>query len=425
MKFKSILLSSLLALGCTAASAQEAKTVNVFNPHGYLQVQIGGQETLGEIGFGDLLSPNVQIGYGYNFNKVVGARISVNAWQSKAGQEFLGQTYKWKWNYAAPMVDATFNLSNLFCGFNPNRVVNVSVFAGIGANIAWGNKEAATAQSNMNAAYNNLLNQEYNKYVNENVYDNPLFPKDLLEALKKDPKFNANLPYGPNLVADAYKNAKSDPALSYLWDDTKVRLTGRVGANVDFRVSERVSLGLEVSANTLNDRYNSKKAGNSDWYFNALVGAKFTLGKSYTTKTVPAPKPVEKIIERIIEKPVVAPAPKTEAKQEAVEENFRRDIFFPIGNSNIAKSQTTKIAEIVDFMKENPDAKITLTGYADKGTGSESFNDKIAARRAQTVYNTLAAKGVAKNRMIKKSEGSRVQPFEENDMNRVTICIAK
>ena len=390
MKFKSILLSSLLALGCTAASAQEAKTVNVFNPHGYLQVQIGGQETLGEIGFGDLLSPNVQVGYGYNFNKVVGARVSLNAWQSKAGQEFLGQTYKWKWNYVAPMVDATFNLSNLFCGFNPNRLVNVGVFAGIGANIAWGNDEAHTAQSNMNTAYTNLINSAYG-----------------------------------TTTPEANKVAKSDPALSYLWDGSKVRLTGRVGANVDFRVSERVSLGLEVSANTLNDRYNSKKAGNSDWYFNALVGAKFTLGKSYTTKTVPAPKPVEKIIERIIEKPAPAPAPKTETKQEAVEENFRRDIFFPIGNSNIAKSQTTKIAEIVTFMKENPDAKITLTGYADKGTGSAAFNDKIAARRAQTVYNTLAAKGVAKSRMIKKSMGSRVQPFEENDMNRVTICIAK
>ena len=391
MKFKSILLSSLLALGCTAASAQEAKTVNVFNPHGYLQVQIGGQETLGEIGFGDLLSPNVQVGYGSNFNKVVGARVSLNAWQSKAGQEFLGQTYKWKWNYVAPMVDATFNLSNLFCGFNPNRLVNVGVFAGIGANIAWGNDEAATAQSNMNAAYTNLINSAY----------------------------------GTTTIPEANKVAKSDPALSYLWDGSKVRLTGRVGANVDFRVSERVSLGLEVSANTLNDHYNSKKAGNSDWYFNALVGAKFTLGKTYTTKTIPAPKPVEKIIERIIEKPAPAPAPKTETKQEAVDENFRRDIFFPIGNSNIAKSQTTKIAEIVTFMKENPDAKITLTGYADKGTGSAAFNDKIAARRAQTVYNTLAAKGVAKNRMIKKSMGSRVQPFEENDMNRVTICIAK
>ena len=72
-------------MGCTAASAQEAKTVNVFNPHWYGQVQIGGQYTLGEIGFGKLLSPNVQIGGGYNFNKVVGARLSINAWQSKGG----------------------------------------------------------------------------------------------------------------------------------------------------------------------------------------------------------------------------------------------------------------------------------------------------------------------------------------------------
>lgn len=76
-------------------------------------------------------------------------------------------------------------------------------------------------------------------------------------------------------------------------------------------------------------------------------------------------------------------------------------------------------------MKENPDAKITLTGYADKGTGSDAINDKVAARRAQTVYNALAAKGVAKSRMIKKSAGSRVQPYSENGMNRVTICIAK
>lgn len=383
MKFKSILLSGLLAMGCTAASAQEAKTVNVFNPHGYGQVQIGGQYTLGEIGFGKLLSPNAQLGVGYNFNKVVGARLSVNAWQSKAGWNVAGMDQqKWKWNYVAPMVDATFNLTNLFCEYNPNRLVEVGVFGGIGANIAWGNDEAAAANKAI-AGHYATLSGDY----------------------------------------------KQQP-LAYLWKDangegSKARFVARVGANVDFRLSDKVKLGAEISANTLSDKYNSKRAGNPDWYFNALVGLKVAFGKTYTTKTIPAPKPVEKIIERIIEKPAPAPAPKTETKQEAVDENFRRDIFFPIGNSNIAKSQTTKIAEIVTFMKENPDAKITLTGYADKGTGSAAFNDKIAARRAQTVYNTLAAKGVAKSRMIKKSMGSRVQPFEENDMNRVTICIAK
>ena len=377
MKLNKVILSGVVALSCVSASAQEAdKTVNVFTPHWYAQAQIGGQYTLGEIGFGKLLSPNAQVGVGYNFNQIVGARFSLNTWQSKAGQKFDGNTYKWKWNYVAPMVDATFNLTNLFCEYNPDRLVEVGVFGGIGANIAWGNDEAADAKA----------------------------------AILKSEAATEALKYGAT-------------PLENLWDGTKTRFVARVGANVDFRVSDRVKLGVELSANTLSDKYNSKKAGNPDWYFNALVGVKVALGETHTTKVIPAPKPVEKIIERIIEKPAPAPAPKVESK--VVEENFRRDIFFPIGNSNIAKSQSTKIAEIVEYMKENPDAKITLTGYADKGTGSAAFNDKIAARRAQTVYNTLAAKGVAKSRMIKESKGSRVQPFEENDMNRVTICIAK
>ena len=377
MKLNKVILSGVVALSCVSASAQEAdKTVNVFTPHWYAQAQIGGQYTLGEIGFGKLLSPNVQVGIGYNFNKVVGARFSLNTWQSKAGQNVAGNVYKWKWNYVAPMVDATFNLTNLFCEYNPDRLVEVGVFGGIGANIAWGNDEAADAKA----------------------------------AILKSEAATEALKYGAT-------------PLENLWDGTKTRFVARVGANVDFRVSDRVKLGVELSANTLSDKYNSKKAGNPDWYFNALVGVKVALGETHTTKVIPAPKPVEKIIERIIEKPAPAPAPKVESK--VVEENFRRDIFFPIGNTNIAKSQRTKIAEIVEYMKENPDAKITLTGYADKGTGSVRFNDKIAARRALTVYNTLAAKGVAKSRMIKQSKGCRVQPFEENDMNRVTICIAK
>ena len=379
MKLNKVILSGVVALSCVSASAQEAdKTVNVFTPHWYAQAQIGGQYTLGEIGFGKLLSPNAQVGVGYNFNQVVGARLSLNAWQSKAGQNVAGNVYKWKWNYVAPMVDATFNLTNLFCEYNPDRLVEVGVFGGIGANIAWGNDEAADAKA----------------------------------AILKSEAATEALKYGAT-------------PLENLWDGTKTRFVARVGANVDFRVSDRVKLGVELSANTLSDKYNSKKAGNPDWYFNALVGVKVALGETHTTKVIPAPKPVEKIIERVIEKQVVpAPAP-VETKKEVAAKEFRLDIFFTIGNSVIAKSQASKITEIVNYMKENPDAKITLTGYADKGTGSDAINDKVAARRAQTVYNALAAKGVAKSRMIKKSAGSRVQPYSENGMNRVTICIAK
>ena len=213
MKLNKVILSGVVALSCVSASAQEAdKTVNVFTPHWYAQAQIGGQYTLGEIGFGKLLSPNAQVGVGYNFNQVVGARLSLNAWQSKAGQNVAGNVYKWKWNYVAPMVDATFNLTNLFCEYNPDRLVEVGVFGGIGANIAWGNDEAADAKA----------------------------------AILKSEAATEALKYGAT-------------PLENLWDGTKTRFVARVGANVDFRVSDRVKLGVELSANTLSDKYNSRR----------------------------------------------------------------------------------------------------------------------------------------------------------------------
>lgn len=372
----------MVAMGCTTVAAQETKTEEVFEPHAYFQVQTGAQETLGEIDFSSLLSPNFQVGMGYNFNKVIGARFSVNFYQSKAGEKFAGiGKKKWKWNYAAPMVDATFNLTNLFCKYNPNRLVNVSVFGGVGANIAWGNDEANDVRASVLAANKNNI-----------VYD-------------KNP-------------------------LAYSWDGSKVRLAGRVGAMVDFRVSERVKLGLEVSANTLNDKYNSKKAGNADWYFNGLVGVNVALGKTHSTRKVEQPAPIERVVERIVEKQVPAPAPQQQnneiAKKEYVKENgIRRDVFFTIGKSIIKDNEQNKIDEIVEYLKENPSARVVVTGYADKGTGSAAINRRIAAQRAQAVTKILVDRGIAKNRIATDSKGSDVQPFSNNDDNRVTICIAK
>ena len=44
--------------------------------------------TLGEAKFGDLISPNVQLGLGYQFSPVFGMRLQANGWQS------MGDVYK-------------------------------------------------------------------------------------------------------------------------------------------------------------------------------------------------------------------------------------------------------------------------------------------------------------------------------------------
>jgi outer membrane protein OmpA-like peptidoglycan-associated protein len=384
MKMKKTILSCLMLLAGISANAQEQKgtTEYVFEPHWYVQIQpLGAQYTLGEVSFGDLLSYNVQATVGRQFSKLWGARLAVNAWQSKAGSKFdiANKEYKWKWNYVAPTIDATFNVSNALFGFNPNRVFNLSAFAGIGLNIGFSNTEAADADKAIRAM--------------------------------------------GTLVGANGTTYTTNRGLEYLWDGTKVRLMGQFGLMGDFKVSDKVSIGLELSANTLNDKYNSKKAKNWDWYFNALAGVKIALGNTYSTRFIPAPEPeiryVEKIVEKIVEVPAKAEEPEAKA------EPLRRDIFFAIGKTVIRKSEQQKVNEVVEYLNANPEAKVNITGYADAGTGNDRINDRLAAGRADVVVKALKKAGIAASRISYDSKGARVQPFADNDSNRVSIVIAE
>ena len=379
MKLKNIMMTAVLAMGSLAASAQEApKTEYVFNPHWYVQAQVGAQYTLGEVKFGDLISPNFQIGVGRQFTSLWGARFSIDSWQSKGGINIYSWTdgsktgkEKYNWKFIAPQLDATFNLSNAIAGFNPNRTVSVGLLAGIGANIAFSNDDAL--------------------------------------AVAK--------------IADVSNTGSEN--MKYAWDGTKVRFLGRFGANVDFRIDDAWSIGVEATANVTTDKYNSKKAGNGDWYFNALVGVRYNIGKTYTTRTITPPAPVEKVVERIVEKIVEVPAKTTDSQFMKKASSIRREVFFTIGKNVINAEGFKKLDEVAAYMKECPEATVTVTGYADRGTGSAKINDRIAARRADIVEKELIKRGVARDRIIKSSKGSRVQPFSDNDMNRVTICIAE
>ena len=377
-RFKRVLFASALLLGATSAMAQVTYTDKEgneyqFKKHAFLDLQGGAQYTLGEAKFGDLISPNVQLGLGYQFSPLFGMRLQANGWQSKGGwagfranpgETPYNATYKFK--YVAPGVDFMFNLSNLFCGWNPNRVLNVTAFLGGGANIAWDNDE-----------------------VNE-----------LATTIKNTSAYN----------------------LEYLWDGTKVRPYGRAGLELAFKVSKSVSLMIEGNANVISDKYNSKKADNPDWYFNALAGLRINLGKSATKKEKPvepepAPAPVQKV-----EEPAPAPAPVVEKKVEEI----RRDIFFTINSNKISAKENQKILEVIDFLVKYPEAKVVVTGYADKGTGNDRVNDRIAAKRAAAVVWMLEKRyGIPAERITEESKGARVQPFAENDKNRVSIMIAK
>ncbi len=355
----------------TAASGDEY----TFNRHWFLNLQGGAQYTLGEASFSDLLSPNVQLGLGYQFSPVIGLRGQVNGLWSKGGfNGYMGKdgnsapyTANYKYNYVAPGLDLMVNLSNLIWGWNPERTVSLTAFVGGGVNVGYGNDE-----------------------VNE--------------------------------IAAGVQN-KSNYLLDYVWDGTKVRPFGRAGLDLDFRLSKKVSITLEGNANIISDKYNSKKAGNSDWYFNALAGLRINLGKCCTKKAKPAPAepaPVPAPAPVVEEKP--APAPVVEPQVEEI----RRDVFFVINSNTVTAAEQQKVKEVVDYLNRYPEAKVIVTGYADAGTGNDAINDRIAQRRADAVTKLLTEQyGIAADRITTASKGARVQPFQENDQNRVTIMTAK
>ena len=384
-------MTAALLAGCLTASAQEPqaaeKADNAFVPHWYLQAQIGGQYTLGEVDFGDLLSGNLQLGAGYNFTPVWGLRLSLNTWQSKGGSDLryldLGKQ-TWKYRYIAPSLDVTCDLTNWILGYKADRVCNFGLLAGIGLNFAWHNGEAYSI-------YNMVANQEIATGV----------------------------------------TAPLEHQMTYLWGGTTTRFVGRLGAYLDFRVSRRVSLGLELNSNTLSDTYNSKDAGNTDWYFNALAGIKVRLGK-LGKKPVAAPAEpiiVEKVVEKIVEKPVevekivykeVEPAPAPE-----VRETLRRDIFYTLRGSDISRTEMAKIEDVVNYLNKYPEANVSITGYADKGTGTAAINARYAKQRAESVTRELVKKGIQASRITTDAKGDTIQPFGNNDDNRVTVVIGK
>ena len=83
------------------------------------------------------------------------------------------------------------------------------------------------------------------------------------------------------------------------------------------------------------------------------------------------------------------------------------------------------LEKISAWCKKYPGKTITISGYADKGTGNARVNARYAAQRADKVAKWLQKNGIAADRMTVESFGDKVQPFSENDRNRCVIVVGK
>ena len=387
MKLKSLTLILAVALGAQVAFAQQSKSDPSveFNPHWYGQIQGGAAYTIGETAFKNLISPAGALSLGYQFNPTLGVRFNAAGFQGKGAVVSPLEVYKF--NYLQGAFDLTLNLAQLF-GYKHDRVFNPFVF--IGGGTAFG--------------FNNGANK----------------------VTKTNPK----------------------EYFALLWEKNMITPVARVGLGADFRLSDAVALTLEVNDNVLSDKFNSKKVGHPDFQFNALAGLKINFGKTtrpsakYLAELAAAEAAAaaekarleaERAAKLAAEKAAAekaaaekAAADKLAAEKAAAEklaaEMRQVNTFFTINSYVISDEEAAKLIRYIDWLKANPDVNIAIAGHADKGTGTKRINQKLSEQRAAAVKAFLTERGIAESRIVSVvANGDRIQPFAENDLNRVVI----
>lgn len=364
MKHKNFFMTAALSMLMVGA-VQAQDTRDALKSYSFVEAQGGVQLTSTDVKMDKLITPTAALSIGHFFTPVVGARLHVNAWESKSGFSDIDKYYKWK--YVTPDLDLLINLTNLFSK-KSNHALNVMLLGGVGLTYAWDNDEL----------------------------------KDL------------------NMPATRVPLA---------WDENRLSHNIRAGLRLETDVTKPFGVSLEVNANSKDDRFNSKTNDADDWQFTAMLGLNFRFGKRYSK---PAPVVVP-VVEEVVEEQTaaVAPAPvvvKEKVKKEVTREEpakLHKEVFYAI---RVSENETPSaiMEQVAKFIKENKNVKVSIVGYADKGTGNARVNKMYAAKRADQFKKDLVSRhGIDASIITTDSKGDTVQPFAENDKNRCVIIDAE
>lgn len=377
MKSKLVILSLLLAGAAVTANAQtkEKFTSERFKDNIFISVGGGAQVCVNpdnsDYGLGKAITPLIHVSLGKWVNptwgfrgQVAGLWSTLNSKHLNGVETITGNQTTWykikNKKYFTLRADALYNLSNSICGYNPDRLFTLSVFAGPGLTFA----KTYGDQDKLNA----LINGSVGLMGQFNVND------------YWDINIEARGEVSPSIFGK-YSNAYTDGAVS---------LTA--GVTYTFGGKKFISCN-GVDQDAINDevnRYRSqleKTKADLDAAKRALANAKPVVKEVVKTVQVPGP----------------------------------RAVFFKIGKATIDDYGLVNLKLAAKVMKENPNKKYKIAGYADKATGSVALNKKLADKRAQAVYDALVKEGVNKDQLEVIGYGGTDNMFGKNFLNRVVI----
>ncbi len=258
-----------------------------------------------------------------------------------------------------------FNLSNMLCGYNPNRVWNFIPFAGAGV----------------------TRSMSYNTYAMN-------YSVGILNTFRVSKKVGINFELGwDRLEGDAdgcdYSNGNRG------WDSHDNKLYAEVGLTFNLGKAswdktpdvDAIKALSQSQIDALNAQLNDANAENAR---------------------------LKKLL-----------AEKKEESTKGVKEfaNSPVSVFFSINKYKIAsRKDLVNVKEMAKYAKEN-DANILVTGYADSATGKPAYNQKLSEKRANTVADEIVKMGVSRDKITTEAKGgvNDLSPISYN--RRATVQI--
>lgn len=268
-----------------------------------------------------------------------------------------------KGGYGAIYEDVQFNLSNLFYGYNENRVWNLIVYPRAGVVRHFDAKENSFA---LGAGIQNMW--KLGKVVS--VY--------------------ADLSY--NLISS--KNITIPN-----WTPVDANDHHHGYASLEAGVSFNLGKGTWAKAVTL-DAYNALAAASEE----ALAKLRAELDKERAENA------------RLRAELAKQPKGETAAKVEKVIASAATSVFFELNSTALNSKKDLVNLEAVASAAKESGAKVTVTGSADSKTGSSAWNQKLSEGRAQAVADELVRLGVSRDNITVKAIGgvNEVSPYTLN-----------
>lgn len=364
-RFRNICAAAFILFGM-AANAQETEKALSY-PQLFFGAHAGTQTTITNYNNWELFTPTASFSFGSFFTPIVGARLNVNGAWNKGGYYDSVEDFRYKYKYLTTDLDVLVNLMTLF-GKKTYYPVNVYFIGGMGFNYAWDNNEAFARNDKLLLAY------EKNRFSHN----------------------------------------------------------ARLGAMVDLEISKHFSINLEFSTNVLKDNYNSKKSDKGDWQLVGQLGFiyKFAAKKGEKEKKAEVEKPKSiKAAKTLVETPEVWETRLDTLWYDEVVEIPKDEtttktwtVFYGINETDfVAKEQ---LDNIVKFLKDWKDSTIDIKSYADSNTGSHEKNLNLSKERMEKTVKALVDAGVPASCITSKYCGDTIQPYAENDKNRVSIIVA-